>query len=56
MKNWYRNFISKAIMATLLQALGAAAIASGVGVIYWPAGLIIAGVFLILFGLAAERK
>jgi len=56
MKNWYRNFISKAIMATLLQALGAAAIASGVGVIYWPAGLIITGVFLILFGLAAERK
>lgn len=56
MKNWYRNFISKAIMATLLQALGAAAIASGVGVIYWPAGLIVGGLFLVVFGIAAERK
>jgi hypothetical protein len=43
-------------MATSLQVAGAAAVTLGVGLIYIPAGLIVGGIFLVLFGLAAERK
>jgi hypothetical protein len=43
-------------MATTLQILGASAISIGAGLVFIPAGLIIAGVFALLFGLAAERK
>lgn len=43
-------------MGTLLQIAGALAITTGVALIFVPAGLIIGGVFLVLFGLAAERK
>ncbi len=43
-------------MATLLQALGALAITIGAGLMYLPAGLVVGGIFLVLFGLAAERK
>lgn len=43
-------------MGTLLQVAGALAITTGVSLIFVPAGLIIGGVFLVLFGLAAERK
>ena len=44
-------------MATWLQAAGLAAITFGVGFIFWPAGLIVGGVALILAGisLAGER-
>lgn len=42
-------------MAILAQILGATAIAVGAGLIYPPAGVIIAGVFAILFGIAIER-
>lgn len=42
-------------MAMLAQVLGAAAIAVGAGLIFPPAGVIIAGVFAILFGIALER-
>jgi hypothetical protein len=42
-------------MAMLAQILGATAIAVGAGLIYLPAGVIIAGVFAILFGIAVER-
>lgn len=50
------NSLSKAVMATSLQVAGATAITIGVGLIYIPAGLIVGGIFLVLFGLAAERK
>jgi hypothetical protein len=42
-------------MAILAQVLGATAIAVGAGLIYPPVGVIIAGVFAILFGIAFER-
>jgi hypothetical protein len=44
------------MVATLTQALGLIAIALGVGFIYPPAGLIVAGIGLTLFGLALERS
>jgi hypothetical protein len=43
-------------MGTSLQIAGALAVTLGVGLMFIPAGLIIGGVFLVLFGLAAERK
>lgn len=42
-------------MAMIAQVSGATAIAVGAGLIFPPAGLIIAGVFAILFGIAIER-
>jgi uncharacterized membrane protein len=39
-----------------LQIAGAVAVTLGVGLMFIPAGLIVGGVFLVLFGLAAERK
>ena len=50
------NSLSKAVMGTSLQIAGAVAVTAGVALIFVPAGLIIGGVFLVLFGLAAERK
>jgi hypothetical protein len=43
-------------MATILQVLGALGISIGAGFIYPPVGIILAGVFALLFGLALERK
>jgi hypothetical protein len=43
-------------MATILQVAGALGISIGAGLIFPPAGLILAGVFALLFGLALERK
>lgn len=45
---------SKSVIA--LQVAGAVLVSSGIGVIFPPAGIIIAGVFAILFGLALERR
>jgi integral membrane sensor domain MASE1 len=44
-------------MASWLQAAGLAAITIGVGFIFWPAGLIVGGIALVLAGvaLAGER-
>ena len=44
-------------MASWLQAVGLAAITIGVAFIFWPAGLIVGGVALVLAGisLAGER-
>jgi hypothetical protein len=39
-----------------LQIAGAVAVTLGVGLMFIPAGLIVGGVFMVLFGLAAERK
>jgi uncharacterized membrane protein len=44
------------LLPTILQALGIATIAFGVSLIFVPAGLIIAGSGILLFGLAWERK
>jgi len=43
-------------MGTSLQIAGALAVTLGVGLMFIPAGLIVGGLFLVLFGLAAERK
>jgi hypothetical protein len=43
-------------MGTSLQIAGAVSVTLGVALIFVPAGLIIGGLFLVLFGLAAERK
>jgi len=43
-------------MGTSLQIAGAIAVSAGVALIFPPAGLVVGGVFLVLFGLAAERN
>lgn len=42
-------------MAALIQVLGFAVIAFGAGLIYVPAGFIMAGLGIAAFGLAMER-
>ena len=41
--------------ATILQVLGAATVTAGLGMFNVPLGLIAAGSFLIIFGVADER-
>jgi hypothetical protein len=43
-------------VATIAQIAGAIAISVGVGFIFIPAGIIFAGIFSILFGIAIERR
>jgi hypothetical protein len=43
-------------MAIILQIVGATILTIGVGTISIPAGIILSGVSLILFGLAYERR
>lgn len=43
-------------MANTLQIAGALITAVGVGLIFLPAGIILAGVFALAFGIALERK
>lgn len=43
-------------LVAVLQTAGAVTISVGIGMIFIPAGIIMAGVFAILFGLAIERR
>lgn len=43
-------------MATLLQVIGAVSITIGIGIIFVPAGIIVGGLSILLFGLALERS
>lgn len=43
-------------IATASQIAGALAVSIGVGMVFIPAGVVIGGVFAILFGLALERR
>lgn len=43
-------------MATIIQILGAVTVSVGVGLIYAPIGIILAGVFALAFGVALERS
>lgn len=43
-------------MANLIQISGAALIAIGVGLIFPPLGVVLAGVFALVFGIAMERS
>lgn len=47
---------SKELMATILQVGGATTITLGIGLIWLPAGIVVGGVFALLFGLALERQ
>ena len=42
--------------ATILQATGITFVAVGVGLWFVPAGIVVAGVGMVLFGLALERN
>jgi hypothetical protein len=44
------------LLATIIQAIGIAVVALGVGLTYPPAGVVVAGIGMILFGLAFERS
>lgn len=43
-------------VALISQVAGSAAIAVGVGLVFVPAGVVVAGVFAVLFGIALERR
>jgi hypothetical protein len=43
------------LLATILQASGIAVISLGVSLIFFPAGLVVAGVGVLLFGLALDK-
>lgn len=43
-------------IATASQIAGALSVSIGVGMVFLPAGIVIGGVFSILFGLALERR
>jgi hypothetical protein len=44
------------LFPTILQAVGIAAIAVSAGLVFTPAGVFVAGVGVLLFGLAWERS
>jgi len=44
------------LFATILQAVGVVSIVVGAFLIWVPAGFIVAGLGLVVFGLAAERS
>jgi hypothetical protein len=43
------------LLATILQASGIAVISVGVSIIFLPAGLVVAGAGILLFGLALDK-
>lgn len=47
--------MSKKTTATVLQVSGAVLICTGAGMLFLPAGIMLAGIFAVLFGLALER-
>ncbi len=48
--------MKKNLTAISLQAAGAIATSAGIFLIFMPAGIVVGGVFLLLFGLALERR
>lgn len=44
------------LLSTILQAVGISVIALAISLIYIPAGLVVAGTGVLLFGLALERR
>jgi hypothetical protein len=44
------------MIATILQGLGAAVVSVGLGLWLPPVGIVVAGMFLVVFGVALERK
>jgi hypothetical protein len=43
-------------MASLVQIIGAFLVSVGVGIVFPPAGIVIAGALAIVFGISLEKK
>ena len=43
-------------MASWIQIVGALTLAFGVGLVYPPAGIIVAGILALVFGISLEKK
>lgn len=43
-------------VGTIAQVAGAGAVSIGIALVFLPAGIVVGGVFSILFGLALERR
>ena len=43
-------------MASLIQVTGAVVISIGVSLVFMPAGIMIAGILMVVFGLSLEKK
>jgi hypothetical protein len=48
--------MKKDFLAIVLQTAGATAVSTGVFMLFPPVGVVTAGIFLLLFGLAVERR
>lgn len=44
------------MISTLLEAAGVVLITAGVAVVWWPGALMLAGAYLVLAGIALERR
>lgn len=47
--------MNRKLTSTILQISGATLICFGAGMLFLPAGIILAGAFAVLFGIALER-
>lgn len=56
MKECLSSFFKAVMIANILQITGSLLVTGGVWAVFPPAGLVVAGVFAILFGLGLERK
>jgi hypothetical protein len=43
-------------MASSIQIIGALTLSVGVGLVYPPAGIIVAGILALVFGISLEKK
>jgi len=48
--------MTRNLFALALQSSGATAISLGIFMVFPPAGVVVAGIFMVLFGLAIERR
>ena len=48
--------MNRAAIILAMEVIGAAAVSVGAGLIFPPAGIIAAGVFLLVFAIAVERS
>jgi hypothetical protein len=48
--------MKSAVMILAMEILGAAAVSIGAGLVFPPAGIISAGIFLLVFAIAVERS
>jgi uncharacterized membrane protein len=55
-KSMRRDFMRFRAAIILVQVLGAIIVSAGVGLVFVPAGIILAGAFMIAFAVAIERN